>query len=103
MKLKKGDNVIVITGKDRGKTGKIVKAIPKKQLVIIEGVNMKKKHRRPTRSNQKGQVIDKAMPLPVSNVMILDPRDNKPSRIGKKVIGNSSVRISKRSGTQLDK
>jgi large subunit ribosomal protein L24 len=82
MKIKKNDNVIVIAGKDKGKTGKIARAFPAKDLVIVEGVNMKKKHQRATKSNSKGQIVEKAMPVHVSNVMLLE--------------GKKRVRVSKR-------
>jgi len=68
MKLKKGDNVIIITGKDKGKKGKIVRALPKKDKVIVEGLNMSKRHQRPRKSNEKGSMVDKAMPIHASNV-----------------------------------
>jgi large subunit ribosomal protein L24 len=70
MKIKKGDNVIVIAGKDRGKTGKVAKALPKKDKVLVEGVNVQKRHVRAQRSGAKGQIVEKAMPIHVSNVMI---------------------------------
>jgi large subunit ribosomal protein L24 len=70
MHIKKGDNVIVITGKDKGKSGKVVKAFPKKDQVLIEGVNVKKKNKKATRSNQKGQIIEIAFPIHVSNVKV---------------------------------
>ncbi len=82
MKIKKNDNIIVIAGKDKGKTGKVAKAFPADSMVLIEGVNMHKKHQRATRSNSKGQVVEKAMPIHVSNVMLLD--------------GKKRVRVSKR-------
>ena len=103
MKIHKNDNIIVIAGKDRGKTGKVLKAIPKEYMVVVEGVNMRKKHQRPTRSNQKGQVIEKALPIHVSNVMMVDPASGKRTRVGRKLMGNVSVRLSKKSGTTLDK
>jgi len=99
MKIKKGDNVMVIAGKDKGKTGKIIRALPKLDRVIVEGINIQKRHQRPTKSNQKGQVLDKTMPIHVSNVQILDPKDNKPTRIGYKIENNKNVRIAKRSNT----
>lgn len=68
MFIKKDDNVIVLTGKDKGKKGKVVKAFPKEDMVIVEGVNISKRHQRPNRSNQKGQIIDKTMPIHVSNL-----------------------------------
>ena len=72
MKIKKGDNVIVIAGKDNGKTGKVIKAFPKENRVVVEGINKIKKHQRPTKSGAKGQVIEKPMPMNVSNVMIIE-------------------------------
>ena len=68
MKIKKGDNVIVLAGKDKGKKGKIVRALPRQNKVIVEGVNMTKKHRKPRKANEKGSVLSIAMPLDVSNV-----------------------------------
>ena len=72
MKLKKGDNVKIITGKDKGKSGKIVRALPKENKVVIEGLNMMKKHQRPRKSNEKGSMMNIAMPIHVSNVKKVD-------------------------------
>ena len=101
MKIKKEDNVIVITGKDKGKTGKVVKAFPKDGKVVISGVNVQKVHKRPTKSGQKGQIIDKSMPINVSNVMIADPKTGKPSRIGRKEVDGKNIRFSKKSGMTI--
>lgn len=101
MRIKKGDNIIVITGKDKGKKGKIIKALPAINRVVIEGINVKKKHMKPKKSGQKGQIIEMAAPLHVSNVAIVDPKDGKPARIGIKIVGDKKVRISKRSGIEL--
>jgi large subunit ribosomal protein L24 len=70
MKIKKNDNVIVIAGKDKGKTGKVLKAFPKLDMVLVDGVNVKKKHQRATKSNSKGQIVEKPLPVHVSNVKI---------------------------------
>ncbi len=70
MKIKKGDNVIVIAGKDRGKTAKVLKALPKKDMVLVDGVNIAKRHIRASKGGQKGQIVEKAMPVHVSNVML---------------------------------
>ncbi|MBL7045073.1 MAG: 50S ribosomal protein L24 [Parcubacteria group bacterium] len=67
MKIKKNDKVKIIAGKDKGKTGKVLRALPKLDQIIVEGVNVKKRHQKPTQSNQKGQIIDKVMPVHVSN------------------------------------
>lgn len=101
MKLKKGDNVIIKTGKDKGKKGKIVRVLPEENRVVVEGLNMVKKTRRPRRSGEKGQIISIAMPLNASNVMIVDPKTGKGSRIGKKVIGGKKVRIARKSNQEI--
>lgn len=72
MHVKKGDNVIVLAGKDKGKSGKIVKSIPDKNKVVVEGLNIIKKHQKPKKTGQKGQTIEKAMPIDVSNVKLVD-------------------------------
>src|SRR3989338_2017990 len=81
MKLKKGDKVMVIAGKSRGKSGTIVRVLPQDGLVILDGINMMKKQRRASGQSRKGQIIERAMPLHVSNVMIVDTKSGKPSRI----------------------
>ncbi len=101
MKLKKGDNVIIVTGKDKGKKGKIAHVMPKKGKVIVEGLNMMKKHERPKKSNEKGSIITVAMPLNASNVMILDSKTGERSRIGSKKIGKKSARIYRKSGQEI--
>ncbi len=107
MKLKKEDNVIVISGNFKGKTGKILKVFPKKHRIIIEGVNLRKRHTKASQQNPQGGIIEKESPIDVSNVMILDPKSNEPTRIGKKVIMDDktgkkrSVRISRVSGEML--
>lgn len=80
MKLKKGDKVIVIAGKNKGETSSVVRIISKKNMVVLDGVNLVKKHRRANQPG-KGQIVDKPMPIHVSNVMIADPKDGKPTRI----------------------
>lgn len=99
MKIKKNDNVIVIAGKDKGKTAKVVKAMPKANLIIVEGVNMQKKHERARKANSKGQIVERAMPIHVSNVMLLEGK--KGVRVGKKLIGEKMVRISRKTGKEL--
>ena len=101
MKLRKNDQVIIIAGKEKGKKGKIVKVIPTENKVIIEGMNMLSKHRRARKSNEKGQMIKVAMPIHSSNVMIIDPKTEKGSRVGSKEIGGKKVRISRKSGQEI--
>ncbi len=101
MRIKKGDNVIVISGSDKGKTGKVLKAFPVEGTVVVEGVNMHKKHSRAGRTDQKGQVVDKTMPIHASNVAVLDPSSGKATRVGKKLIGEKYIRIARKSGATL--
>ncbi|HEV7702161.1 MAG TPA: 50S ribosomal protein L24 [Candidatus Paceibacterota bacterium] len=101
MKLKKGDNVIVITGKDKGKKGKIVRVLLTSNKVIVEGINMIKKHQRPRRSGEKGSMRDMPTPMSASNVMMLDPKSGKATRLGKKKVGDKMVRIARKSNQEI--
>src|SRR3546814_12162477 len=83
LKIKKGDNVQVLTGKDRGKTGVVSRALPEVRKVIVDGVNVAKKHQRATRATMQGGIIDKDMPIPVANVALLCPACSKPTRVGR--------------------
>lgn len=93
--------MVVISGADKGKSGKVIKSFPALLKIIVEGVNVRKKHQRPTRSNQKGQIIEKAVPIHVSNVAIADPSNGKPSRVGIKIVGEKRIRVTKKSGATL--
>ena len=101
MKIKKGDKVIVISGKDKGKSGKVLRALPKLERVIVEGVNIAKRHQKGKRRGEAGQIIDKTMPVHISNVALTDPKSGKPTRIGIKKDGGTRVRIAKKSGTVI--
>lgn len=101
MKLKKGDKVVVIAGKSKGMTGSIVRAFPKDDLVLIDGVNVVKRHRRANSQGGKGQIIDKPMPLHVSNVMLADPKDGKPTRIKIVREEGKAGRVAVKSGTAV--
>jgi large subunit ribosomal protein L24 len=101
MKLKKGDNVIVIAGKDKGKKGKIVVVLVDKNKIIVEGINMMKKHQHPKKSGEKGSKINIAMPMHASNVMVVDPKTGKGTRVGKKKVNDKMIRITKRSGQEI--
>lgn len=101
MKIRKDDNVIVISGKDKGKMGKVVKSFPKENKVIVAGVHIRKVHERARKSGQKGQIVDKTMPIHISNVMVVDPKTNKGTRVGLKVDGAKKVRIAKKSGATI--
>ncbi|WP_335872173.1 50S ribosomal protein L24 [Bacillus sp. 2205SS5-2] len=103
MHVKKGDKVMVITGKDKGKTGVILAAFPKKDRVLVEGVNIVKKHAKPSQTNPQGGIISHEAPIHASNVMPLDPKSNEPTRVGFKVENGTKVRVAKKSGEVLDK
>lgn len=101
MKLKKGDKVVVIAGSNKGKEGTITKVLDEK--VIIEGVNLRKKHLKPKNNNGTGEIIEQEAPIHTSNVMIIDPKTKKPTKI-KKVIDEKGkkIRISKKSNEKID-
>ena len=99
-KLKKGDEVIVLTGKDKGKTGKIVKMIPKKMKAIVSEINKVKKNQKPD-NNQPGGIIDKDMPIHISNLAFYDPELKKGIRIGFKFNNKNKIRVNKSSGKEI--
>lgn len=101
MKIKKGDAVYILSGKDRGKTAKVLHAYPKLEEVLVDGVNVVKKHQKPRGRGKKGQIIEKPMPIPVAKVALLDPKSGKPTRAGYKMIGEKKVRVSKESGAEI--
>ncbi|WP_071458959.1 50S ribosomal protein L24 [Bacillus massilinigeriensis] len=103
MHVKKGDKVMVISGKDKGKTGNILAAFPKQSRVLVEGVNIVKKHAKPSQLNPQGGIISKEAPIHVSNVMPIDPKSGEPTRVGYKVEDGKKVRVAKKSGEVLDK
>jgi large subunit ribosomal protein L24 len=96
MKIKKGDNVLIIAGKDKGRTGKVTKAIPDALKVLVEGINLKKKHVRPKKEGEKGQVVEIPAPLNVSNIKIICPKCGKATRVGYKIEKNVKSRICKK-------
>jgi large subunit ribosomal protein L24 len=101
MKFKKGDNVIVTTGKNKGQKGQVLMVLRDVNKVLVEGINKVKKHIKPKTKDQKGTIIEQESPMNASNVMILDPKTGKQSRIGKKKVGEKMVRIAKKSGQEL--
>ena len=102
MLIKKGDNVMVISGKDRGKSGKVINVFPKRNKIIVENVNLKKKHIRPRKQGEKGQVINVASPLDASNAMLICKNCGKKTRIGKKILGDKSkVKVCKKCQGEL--
>ena len=102
MKIRKGDRVVVLKGKDRGKEGQVMRVLPAERKVIVDGVNVAKKHQKPTRSTMQGGIIDKDMPIDASNVAVVSPKDGKATRVGYKIDDDGNkVRICKRTGVQL--
>ena len=103
MRMKKGDKVMVITGKDKGKTGEVLRLFPKDNRALVQGVNMVKRHTRPTQASAGG-ILEKEASIQVSNLSQIDPKDNKPTRTGVKVLKDGrKVRFAKRSGEVIDK
>ena len=104
-RIRSEDEVIVIGGKDRGKRGKVLRVDPKKERVFVEGLNMIKRHQRPQQTAggpTAGGVIEREGPIHVSNVMLIDPKDEKPTRVGVERENGKRYRVAKRSGTRLD-
>ncbi len=107
MKIRKDDTVKVVSGNSKGKTGKVLKVFPKTNRVIVEGVNIRKRHTKPNQANPQGGIIEKEAAIEVSNVMILDPKKNEQTRIGAKIIIDDKTgkkkreRISKKTGEML--
>jgi large subunit ribosomal protein L24 len=109
LRIREGDSVLVIAGKNRGKTGKVLRTEPGKHRVFVEGLNMVKRHQRPRsvkdtqKSAQTGGIIEKEGPIDVSNVMLLEPTDNKPTRVGVRVGDDGKrVRYAKRTGNAIE-
>ena len=101
-KIKKGDKVVVLTGRDSGKSGEVVSVSPKEGRALVRGVNVVRKHQKQTR-NQEGGIISKELPIHLSNIAIADPSDGKPTRVGFKVLEDGrKVRFAKRSGGLID-
>jgi large subunit ribosomal protein L24 len=102
LKIKKGDKVVVTTGKDKGKQGEIVRMIPAENRAVVRGVNIAKRHTKQT-AGQEGGIISKEMPIHVSNLALRDPKDGKPTRVGYKTLADGKkVRVAKRSGEVID-
>jgi large subunit ribosomal protein L24 len=108
LKIRRDDTVRIIAGKDRGKTGRVLRVDPRKDKVYVEGANIVKRHMRPRtlrdtqRAQELGGIIEKEGPIHVSNVMLIDPESGEPSRVGVKREGGRRVRVAKRSGREID-
>jgi large subunit ribosomal protein L24 len=104
LKIRRDDEVMVISGKDRGKTGKVLRVDPKKERVYVEGLNIVKRHQKPSALNPNAQagVIEREGPIHVSNVALVDPKEKKPTRVGIKREDGKRFRVARRSGQQID-
>jgi len=96
MKIKKGDNVIILSGKDKGKDGKVLQVMPRVERVVVEKLNIRKRHTRPRREGEKGQIIELEAPMHISNVMVVCAKCNKPTRVGSKIHEGGKSRVCKR-------
>ena len=99
--IKKGDKVVVLTGRDKGKEGEVLKVLPTDNRAVVQGVNRMKRHQRPTQTSAGG-IIEQEAPIHLSNLAHMDPKDGKPTRVGFKVEGDKKVRYAKRSGEVID-
>jgi large subunit ribosomal protein L24 len=103
LKIKKDDDVIVVTGRDRGKQGKVLRAMPAKNRVVVQGVNIVKRHTKPSQTDPQGGIKEKEAPIHVSNVALVDPKTSRPTRVGFKILADGrKVRVAKRSGEVID-
>ena len=100
-KIKKGDNVVILAGKDKGRTGEVLQVLPKEDRAVVKGINLVKRHQRQTQTQEAG-IITKEASIHLSNIAIADPKDGKPTRVGFKVEGDKKVRVAKRSGVSID-
>jgi large subunit ribosomal protein L24 len=101
-KIKKGDKVVVLTGRDKGRTGEVIEVRPAENRALVRGINIAKRHQRQT-AQQEGGIISKELPIHLSNLAIADPKDGKPTRVGFKILADGrKVRIAKRSGVEID-
>jgi len=101
MRIKKGDNVLIVAGKDKGKKAKVLRSFPSLGLILIEGVNVKKVHKRPKKQGEKGQVVETPVPFPVSKAQIICSKCDKPTRIGYKAEGENKVRICRKCKAEI--
>ena len=100
-KIRKGDKVVVLTGRDKGRSGEVISVHPSEGRALVRGINMVKRHQRQTQSQEAG-IISKEAPIHLSNIAIADPKDGKPTRVGFKVEGDKKVRVAKRSGETIN-
>jgi large subunit ribosomal protein L24 len=101
LRIRKGDTVVVLTGKDKGRTGEVVRAIPTEGKVVVAGVNVAKRHTKPRSAQDQGGIKDKEMPIPVSNVALVDPATGQKVKVAYKVDGDTKVRVNRATGGAL--
>lgn len=99
--IKKGDNVMVLAGKDKGKTGKVARVLVDKQRAVVEGVNIIKKAQKPSAQNPQGGIVEVEAPIHISNLNVVDPKTGKPTRVGRKLVDGKLVRYAKKSGEEI--
>ena len=103
MKIKRDDTVLISSGNDKGKRGRVLRVYPEQDRIIVEGVRMMKKHTKPTQRDPQGGIIEREAPLHVSNVMLVEPKNDEPTRVGSQRLDEGRrVRVSKRSGEMID-
>jgi len=101
MKIKNNDIVLIISGKDRSRKGKVIEVFPKKRRIIVEGINIRKKHIHPQRAGEKGQIVEIAAPFDVSNVKLICPKCKKATRVGYRVVERNKYRVCKKCGQEI--
>jgi len=101
MKIRKGDTVLIISGKDRGRKGKVMEVLPKEGKILVEGINLRKKHVKPKKSGEKGQIVEMPAPFDVSDVKLICKRCGKAARVGYKIEGEKKFRICKKCGQEI--
>ncbi|MCD6500534.1 50S ribosomal protein L24 [bacterium] len=101
MKIHKGDQVLIVKGKDKGKKAKVLRGFPGKNQVLVEGVNIKKIHKKPRKEGEKGQIVEVPFPIPISKLKLICPKCAKPTRVGYKIAGESKRRICKKCGGEI--
>lgn len=100
-KIRKGDKVVVLTGKDKGRSGEVTQVLPKEGRAVVAGINIVKRHQKQTQTTEAG-IVSKEAPINLSNLAVADPKDGKPTRVGIKIDGDKKVRVAKRSGEVID-
>jgi len=101
-KIKKGDKVVILAGKNNGQHGEVTRVLPKQDKVVVDGVNIAARHRKPTQTNPQGGIDRSPAPMAICKVAVADPKDGKPTRVGFRIEGEKKVRVAKRSGVVID-